>query len=237
MLKVKIKKQLDKLLLDVDFEVKDGILGLIGASGSGKSMTLKCIAGIEKPDEGVIILNDRILFDSKKNINLKPQDRRIGYLFQNYALFPDMNVWDNVFISVNNKYTLKSEREKKVRGVLSILKLDKLDKRYPSKLSGGEKQRVALARIIVNEPNFLLLDEPFSALDSYLKHKLINDLKNIIANFDKGVIFVTHDIREIKSLCKDLIILSNGNIVESGLVNDVIAAPTSDIGKELVEYG
>lgn len=237
MLEVNILKKLYKYDLNVSFSCDKSTLGLLGASGSGKSMILKCIAGIEKPDEGRIVLNGKTLFDSKKNINTSPQERRIAYLFQNYALFPDMNVWDNVFISVNKKYSLKSEREKKVREVLSILKLDKLDKIYPSELSGGEKQRVALARIIVNEPNFLLLDEPFSALDSYLKHKLINDLKNIIANFDKGVIFVTHDIREIKSLCKDLIILSNGNIVESGLVNDVIAAPTSDMGKELVEYG
>lgn len=237
MLEVNILKKLYEYDLNVSFSCDKSILGLLGASGSGKSMILKCIAGIEKPDDGRIVLNGKTFFDSEKNINTSPQERRIAYLFQNYALFPDMNVWDNIFISVNKKYTLKSEREKKVREVLSILKLDKLDKRYPSELSGGEKQRVALARIIVNEPNFLLLDEPFSALDSYLKHNLINDLKNLIANFDKGVIFVTHDIREIKSLCKDLIILSNGNIVESGIVNDVIAAPISDIGKELVEYG
>lgn len=235
MLKVKIKKQLDKLLLDVDFEVKDEILGLIGASGSGKSMTLKCIAGIEKPDEGTIILNDRILFDSKKNINLKPQDRRIGYLFQNFALFPQMTIEKNVSVSVNKKYQ-GNEREKRTGEILELLNLQELKNRYPAEISGGQQQRVAFARLIVNEPDFLLLDEPFSSLDAFLRWSIAKELKSLMKKLNKKAIFVTHNINEMYYLCQNAIVIYDGKIIEQNSAKDLIDNPQTDIAKRMVKY-
>ena len=235
MLKVKIKKQLDKVLLDVDFETNDEILGLIGASGSGKSMTLKCIAGIEKPDEGQIVLNDRILFDSNKKINLRPQDRRIGYLFQNFALFPQMTVRKNISVSVNKKYS-KEEKVKKVDEILGLLKLESLENKIPSEISGGQQQRVAFARIIVNEPDFLLLDEPFSALDAFLRWNIAKELKSIIMKLNKKAIFVTHNINEVYYLCKNVIVLADGKEIEKGTVKDIIENPQNEFVKKLVKF-
>ena len=235
MLKVKIKKQLENILLDVDFETNDAVLGLIGASGSGKSMTLKCIAGIERPDSGLISLDDRILFDSEKKINLKPQDRRIGYLFQNYALFPQMSVRKNVLVSVNNKYN-KEEKNKKVDEILDLLNLKDFENKLPSDISGGQQQRVALARIIVNEPDFLLLDEPFSALDAFLKWNLAKELKSIVDKWGKKAIFVTHNINEVYYLCKNAIVLDKGREIEKNSVNELIENPKNNIVKNIVKY-
>ena len=235
MLKVKIKKQLENILLDIDFETNDAVLGLIGASGSGKSMTLQCIAGIEKPDSGFISLGDRILFDSKKKINLKPQDRRIGYLFQNYALFPQMSVRKNVLVSVNNKYK-KEEKNKKVDEILDLLNLKDFENKLPSDISGGQQQRVAFARIIVNEPDFLLLDEPFSALDAFLKWNLAKELKNIVDKWGKKAIFVTHNINEVYYLCENAIVLDSGKEIERNSVKKLIKNPKTDIVKNMVKY-
>ena len=235
MLKVNIKKKLDNITLDVDFETSDAVLGLIGASGSGKSMTLKCIAGIEKPDSGFISLNDRVLFDSEKKINIKPQDRRIGYLFQNYALFPQMTVKRNVEVAVNKKYA-KKEKEDKINEILNLLSLKELENKYPNEISGGQQQRVAFARIIVNEPDFLLLDEPFSALDAFLKWNLVKELKNIVDKLGKKAIFVTHNINEVYYLCKNAIVLDSGKEIERNTANELIENPKSEIVKNIVKY-
>lgn len=235
MLKVRIKKQLENIVLDVDFETDDEILGLIGASGSGKSMTLKCIAGIEKPDSGQIILNDRILFDSEKKINLRPQERKIGYLFQNYALFPQMTVKKNIQVSVNKKYD-KDEKEKKIEEILELLKIKAIENKIPCEISGGQQQRVAFARIIVNEPDFLLLDEPFSALDAFLRWNIAKELKNIVQKINKKSIFVTHNINEVYYLCKNAIVLDGGREIERNSVNELIEHPQTEIVKNIVKY-
>lgn len=235
MLKINIKKKLNKFTLNINFDTDKDIIGLIGSSGSGKSMTLKCIAGIEKPDEGYIILNDRVLYDSKNNINLKPQDRHIAYLFQNYALFPNMTVYKNIFISVNHKYD-KDVKNRKTLDIIKLLELNGLEDKYPYELSGGQQQRVALARIVVNEPEYLLLDEPFSALDAFLKWNLAKDLKDTIKSFDKGTLFVTHNINEVYYLCKKSIILSNGEVIEQGDVKEIIENPKNLITKNIVEF-
>ena len=221
--------------MDIDFETNDDILGLIGASGSGKSMTLKCIAGIEKPDEGYIVLNDIVLYDSEKNINLRPQDRKIGYLFQNFALFPQMTVYKNIEVSVNKKY-VKDEKINKINDIINLLHLNRLEKRYPNELSGGQQQRVAFARIIVNEPEFLLLDEPFSSLDAYLRWNIAKELKTILRELNKKAIFVTHNINEVYFLCKNAIILMNGKEIEKGNVKNIIQNPQNDIVKNIVKY-
>ena len=221
MLKVKIKKELYKFILDIDFEIDEEIIGLIGPSGSGKSMMLKCISGIEKPDSGIIEYDNRVLFDSAKKINLRPQVRKIGYLFQDYALFPQMTVEKNILVSVNKKYS-RDDKIDKTNDIIKVLNLDGLQKKYPRELSGGEKQRVAFARLIVNEPDFLLLDEPFSSLDSFLKWNIAKELKNIIKKINKKAIFVSHDINEINYLCEKTIVLADGKMIDSGKVKDII---------------
>ena len=208
MLYVNIEKRLDRYTLKANFKCAKGTLALFGASGAGKSMTLKCIAGIEKPDRGVIQLNDRVLFDSNKNINLPPQKRHVGYLFQDYALFPDMTVSGNI-LSAMRKLP-KAERERKLSDLIKRFQLNGLEKRRPELLSGGEKQRVALARIFASSPQVLLLDEPFSSLDTLLKLQLIPYIREIIADFGGETIMVSHDIEEVRQLCPKLITITDG---------------------------
>ena len=208
MLYVNIEKRLDRYTLKANFKCAKDTLALFGASGAGKSMTLKCIAGIEKPDRGVIQLNDRVLFDSNKNINLPPQKRHVGYLFQDYALFPDMTVSGNI-LSAMRKLP-KAERERKLSDLIKRFQLNGLEKRRPELLSGGEKQRVALARIFASSPEVLLLDEPFSSLDTLLKLQLIPYIREIIADFGGETIMVSHDIEEVRRLCPKLITITDG---------------------------
>lgn len=208
MLYVNIEKRLDRYTLKANFKCEKDTLALFGASGAGKSMTLKCIAGIEKPDRGVIQLNDRVLFDSNKNINLPPQKRHVGYLFQDYALFPDMTVSGNI-LSAMRKLP-KAERERKLSDLIKRFQLNGLEKRRPELLSGGEKQRVALARIFASSPEVLLLDEPFSSLDTLLKLQLIPYIREIIADFGGETIMVSHDIEEVRQLCPKLITIADG---------------------------
>jgi molybdate transport system ATP-binding protein len=186
LLSVYIKKNLGKFDLDISFEAENETRALLGASGSGKSMTLKCIAGIEKPDEGFISLNGRVLFDSKKNIDLSPRLRKVGYLFQQYALFPNMTVLRNVITGVRDKDKDKATAMRKAREKLELMRLTGLEDKYPYQLSGGEQQRVALARILANEPELLLLDEPFSALDSYLRWQLELELASSSRSMGHG---------------------------------------------------
>ncbi|WP_405345532.1 ATP-binding cassette domain-containing protein [Ruminococcus sp.] len=208
MLYVNIEKRLDRYTLKANFKCEKDALALFGASGAGKSMTLKCIAGIEKPDRGVIQLNDRVLFDSNKRINLPPQKRHVGYLFQDYALFPDMTVSGNI-LSAMRKLP-KAERERKLSDLIKRFQLNGLEKRRPELLSGGEKQRVALARIFASSPEVLLLDEPFSSLDTLLKLQLIPYIREIIADFGGETIMVSHDIEEVRQLCPKLITITDG---------------------------
>ena len=208
MLYVNIEKRLDRYILKANFKCEKDTLALFGASGAGKSMTLKCIAGIEKPDRGVIQLNDRVLFDSNKNINLPPQKRHVGYLFQDYALFPDMTVSGNI-LSAMRKLP-KAEREQKLSDLIKRFQLNGLEKRRPELLSGGEKQRVALARIFASSPEVLLLDEPFSSLDTLLKLQLIPYIREIITDFGGETIMVSHDIEEVRQLCPKLITITDG---------------------------
>lgn len=208
-LNVSIRKKLRDFFLDVNFQTSNEILALLGASGSGKSMTLKIIAGIETPDEGKIILNGRVLFDSEKKINLPPQSRRIGYLFQNYALFPNMTVAENIlFAAVGNR----NEKLRSLDENLKRFQLRGLENSYPHELSGGQQQRVALARILTSHAEFLLLDEPFSALDSYLKWNLELELAEILKSYNGAAILVSHDRDEVFRLADKIAVLNQGKI-------------------------
>ena len=198
MLEVQIYKKLAEFDLDVSFQVDDNILGLMGASGSGKSMTLKCIAGIETPDQGRIVLNNRVLFDSEKKINVPIQKRNVGYMFQSYALFTNMNVYEN--ISVGLRARKVKDVDIVVQKVMQQFRIFELASRYPKQLSGGQRQRVALARLMAYEPDVLLLDEPFSALDEDLKKDLLQELKSEL-QISKPIIFVSHNKEEVNYLC------------------------------------
>ncbi len=188
MLDVTIKKKLDRFSLNVSFTAEHETVALLGASGCGKSMTLKCIAGIETPDEGKIVLNGRVLFDSEKKINLAPQKRRVGYLFQQYALFPRMTAAQNIAAGVRTKD--RAKRDAAVAAQIKSLRLEGLEDKRPQQLSGGQQQRVALARILANEPELLLLDEPFSALDDYLKWQLELELQDTLLYYAGKTVFV-----------------------------------------------
>lgn len=198
MLEVQIYKKLAEFDLDVSFQVDDIVLGLMGASGSGKSMALKCIAGIETPGRGRIVLNNRVLFDSEKKINVSIQKRNVGYMFQNYALFPNMNVYENICTGLKARKV--KNIDKMVSKVMNQFQIQELATRYPRQLSGGQRQRVALARLMAYDPDVLLFDEPFSALDEDLKGDLIQELKRELQIF-KPVIFVSHNKEEVNALC------------------------------------
>ena len=210
---IDIEKHLSSFNLKVNFEHHNGVLGFLGASGSGKSMSLKCISGLVSPSKGKIIINDKTFFDSEKKINLSPQKRKVGYLFQNYALFPNMNIIDNIEIGVSNL----SEQLKKTlsRQYIERLGLSGLEKHYPWQLSGGQQQRVALARALITSPDILLLDEPFSALDQHLRNNLEKELMSILKDYNGNVIFVTHDIAEAYRVCDNIIVYENGVSLEN----------------------
>jgi ABC-type spermidine/putrescine transport systems, ATPase components len=206
---IDIEKSYGKFKLAIKLETGNETVALLGASGCGKSMTLRCIAGIERPDRGRIIIDGVTLFDSDRHINLSPQKRGAGLLFQNYALFPNMTVYNNIKAGIRNK---KSNSQRVVDEAISRFRLDGLEHRLPSQLSGGQQQRVALARILVSCPNILMLDEPFSALDSHLRFQMETEVTEIIKNFGKTALFVSHNRDEVFRVCDRIAVLEDGHI-------------------------
>ncbi|MCL2563480.1 MAG: ATP-binding cassette domain-containing protein [Oscillospiraceae bacterium] len=223
---VDIRKKLGDFHLDVRFETTDNVLGLLGASGSGKSMTLKCIAGIEKPDAGKIVLHGVTLFDSEKRINLPPQKRNVGYLFQSYALFPNMNVRQNILCGLHGEKD-KAVKERILAELLEMTQLQGFDKHRPHELSGGQQQRGALARILAGSPNLLMLDEPFSALDSQLRARLQVEMREMLKKFGKSVLMVTHDRTEAYRLCHQIALVDDGKILTQKNTKTLFADPES----------
>ncbi|MBQ6366873.1 MAG: ATP-binding cassette domain-containing protein [Oscillospiraceae bacterium] len=213
-LKIDIEKKFGTFRLQIKLNTEDEVLGLVGNSGCGKSLTLKCIAGIEKPDRGRIVLNGITLFDSEKHINLSPQKRRTGLLFQNYALFPNMTVRQNIRAGTLRDQQNEKERENKVDAIMDSFGLSSLASHYPRQLSGGQQQRTALARILVSEPQILMLDEPFSALDSELKFRMEKEVRDVIQRFGKTTILVSHDRGEAYRLCDRIAIVQDGKADE-----------------------
>ena len=225
-LEVNITKKLDGFTLHVNFAARSTATAILGASGCGKSMTLRCIAGIVKPDAGRIVLDGRVLFDSAQHIDLPPQQRGVGLLFQNYALFPNMTVEQNVLCG------LKAEKDKAARKarcaeMLQAMRLESLAKRYPAQLSGGQQQRTALARILVGRPKILMLDEPFSALDSYLREEVEGEVGSLLAGFGGTALLVTHNRDEAYRLCRDMIVMDGGQVLRTGGTKEVFADPQS----------
>lgn len=209
MLYVNIKKKLGSFLLDLKFETNGETLALLGASGCGKSMTLKCIAGVETPDEGTIILNGRVLFDSKKRINLLPQNRKVGLLFQNYALFPNMTMKENISIAISRN---NPDKESIINKIIEDFSLNGLENNYPHQMSGGQQQRVALARMLVNEPEILMFDEPFSALDEHLKWQMEHELLMVLKQHKGSSLYVSHNKDEVYRISDRIAIIDCGKI-------------------------
>ena len=217
-LNMAVKKENPGFTLDVDFTVASEALGLLGASGSGKSMTLRCLAGLTTPTCGQIVLNGRVLFDSEQKINLPSRQRRIGFLFQNYALFPHMTVAENIAFGLKHG-NLKNQRlsptkiNQRVASKIALVHLEGLENRYPHQLSGGQQQRVALARALAIEPEALLLDEPFSALDTYLRAQITKQLIEVLAQYRGVTLFVTHNLAEAYRICSNLLVLCHGRAI------------------------
>ncbi len=223
---VDIEKKLGSFQLKAKFEMKQESFAILGASGSGKSLTLKCIAGIETPDKGVIILNDRVLFDSAKKINVPARERNVGYLFQDYALFPNMTVLENILCAIQkNHFKKKSEDEKKAHEYIARFALDGKEELYPSQLSGGQKQRAALARLMAGEPQMILLDEPFSALDNHLKWQMEQEVMKVMAAYGKDVILVSHDRNEVFRLSDRIGVMDRGEMIQVEAKKELFHSP------------
>ena len=225
-LEVDIEKQLGNFLLRSSFAVEGATFALLGASGCGKTMTLKCIAGIEKPDRGHIELDGVVLFDSEKHINLPPQKRKVGYLFQNYALFPNMTVRQNILCGLQREKD-RAVKEQKLQNMLKLMQLQGLEKHKPAQLSGGQQQRVALARIMVNEPRMLMLDEPFSALDAHLRDSLKIELRDMLQNFGREVLMVTHSREEAYNMSTRIAVMDHGRLLGLKGTKELFADPGS----------
>lgn len=229
---VDIEKKLGNFQLKVFFEAENETLALLGASGCGKSMTLKCIAGIEKPDRGRIVLDGMTLFDSDKKINLSVQERRTGLVFQNYALFPNMTVMQNVAVGAKREKN-PVKRERLIQEFIESFGLASEADKYPSELSGGQQQRTALARALVSAPNILLLDEPFSALDSHLRFQLEQEVRQRIDVFGKTVLLVSHDRDEVYRMSDKVAVMHGGHIEAIGKKQEIFASPVTKNGAVL----
>ena len=229
---VDIKKKLPGFSLEVAFSLEDGISSLFGPSGSGKSLTLRTIAGIIDPDEGYIALNGNVLFDSKRKISVPPEKRNIGYLFQNYALFPTMKVEKNLSLGAKKEKD-KKKRKLEVQNMAELLSISHLLDKYPFELSGGEAQRVAIGRMLLSKPDFLLFDEPFSALDESLKIKIEPEFARIVKESGKSGLLVTHSKREAMHLSKHLFLISGGQIEKEGDLPDIYWNPGTKNAAEL----
>lgn len=223
---VDIEKHLGNFHLQVSFSTDTQPLGLLGGSGAGKSMILRCLTGIETPTRGRIVLNGRVLFDSEQKINIPSCDRRIGFLFQTYALFPHMTVAQNIAFGLPQGLSAGNQHER-IEQQLINMHLSGLGDRYPQQLSGGQQQRVALARALASQPEALLLDEPFSALDTHLRHQLEEQMRITLANYSGVTLFVTHNMEEAYRLCPHLLVLEQGKAVHHSSKYEVFEHPAT----------
>lgn len=229
-LSVQIEKKLGDFRLEASFEAEEEHFGLLGASGCGKSVTLRCIAGILKPDRGRIALDGRVLFDSEQGIDLKPQERRVGYLFQQYALFPNMTVRQNIEAAVRGSL---AERQAAADRLLREFRIGEIAELRPGQISGGQKQRAALARILASEPALICLDEPFSALDSFLRRQLELGLSEMLSGFHGTVLWVSHDRGEIYRNCSRVCVMDHGKTLETAAVKKLFTRPETEAAARL----
>ena len=231
-----IEKTLGEFKLSLKAESQGNRLGILGASGCGKSLTLKLLAGIETPDAGHIRIGENLLFDSGQKRNVKPQNRRIGYLFQNYALFPHMTVEDNICYVPGLERRLTQE-EKKILAekMLELVQLPgEVGKRFPRQLSGGQKQRVGIARALAAAPDILLMDEPFGAVDEITRRGLQEELLALQRKTGITIVFITHDIGEAFHLGSRVLIMKEGEIWQEGKPEELQKAPRDEFVRSLI---
>lgn len=224
-LEVHFEKRLGSFTLAPDFSCDAEPLAILGPSGAGKSMTLRCIAGLEQPNKGIIRLNGRTLFDSQAHVNIPARQRNVGLLFQNYALFPHLTVEENVAFGLQN--APRDEQERRTHENIAAVHLQGLERRLPRELSGGEQQRAALARALAIDPQGLLLDEPLSALDTYLRSKIEQQLIATLAQFARPALYVTHNIDEAYRVARRMVVLSKGKVAASGTREEVFRDPAT----------
>ena len=229
---VSVKKAVKGFALDVSWQIGNELAVLFGFSGSGKSLTLQLLAGLMKPDSGVITANGAIYFDSSRHIDVTPQQRSLGYVFQDLALFPHMTVEQNILFGA--KGVSNHETTERYREMTTAFYLNDLEKKRPSEISGGQKQRVAFARALMRRPDVLLLDEPFSALDTPLRIEMRTFLKDLRNTFKVPVVLVTHDASEAATLADSIIVYSEGSVIQSGSAADVFGSPKDERVKRLL---
>jgi molybdate transport system ATP-binding protein len=223
---VEIMKRLPEFTLEVAWSAGDGVAVLFGPSGAGKTLTLQCLAGLIRPDAGRIVVDDRVLFDSAAGVDLPPQHRRVGYVFQGYALFPHLTVGQNVAFGLRDRP--RAERQRRVAEVMERLGLGGLEHRRPGELSGGQRQRVALGRALAIDPALLLLDEPLSALDAPLRRSLRDELRTILSGWGTAAVLVTHDFTEAYQLADRIVIYERGRVIQSAPRAELLWQPASE---------
>jgi len=227
-----LKKHFHSFSIDIGFSTEENMSVLFGPSGAGKSLLLNLLSGIVKPDQGFVRIEEREVFNSETGINVPIRDRHIGYLFQDYALFPHMTVFENIAYGIN--HLPKNKIKTKVEELLDLMRLGGLEHRFPKELSGGQKQRAALARTLAAEPRILLLDEPFSALDYQVREKLRADLLMIHQRYPITTLFVTHDLEETFVMGENIAIINNGRLEQFGAREEVFYKPkTKNVAKFL----
>ncbi|HEX6209986.1 MAG TPA: ABC transporter ATP-binding protein [Methylomirabilota bacterium] len=231
-LAVRLVKRLPGFTLDVDWTADGGVAALFGPSGAGKTLTLQCMAGLLRPDAGRIVVDGRVLFDDAAATDLPPQARRVGYVFQGYALFPHLTVADNVGFGLRDRP--HPERARRVAEVLARLGLAGLERRYPRELSGGQRQRVALGRALAIDPALLLLDEPLSALDAPLRRTLRDDLRAVLTDWGAAAVVVTHDFTEAYRLGDRIVVYEGGRVVQAAPRTELLWQPASEAVARIV---
>lgn len=225
-LQVRIVKRLAGFTLQAEWQAGDGVVALFGPSGAGKTLTLQCLAGLVRPDQGRIVVDGTVFFDGAAGIDVPPQKRRLGYVFQGYALFPHLSVADNVGYGLHGRP--RDERRRRTGLVLERLGLGDLAARRPRELSGGQQQRVALGRALAVDPDLLLLDEPLSALDAPLRRQLRQELMAIVREWGKATVLVTHDLAEAFQLADRVVVYEAGRVVQQAPKTELLSAPASE---------
>ncbi|HEU5141208.1 MAG TPA: ABC transporter ATP-binding protein [Bacillales bacterium] len=227
MLSCNIHKMLRDFELKMDFSLENETLVIVGHSGCGKSTTLKLIAGLMAPEDGRIAVGERTFFDHNEQINVSPEERQTGFVFQNYALFPHLSVFENVSYGLDGQKMPKPEKAAKVERMLEALNISHLIESMPSDLSGGEQQRVALARSLVLDPEVLLLDEPLSALDVTTRGRVRRELKKTLSALNIPKIIVTHDYEDAISLGDRILVMDRGRVIQEGTAKELLNSPRS----------